>query len=703
MPRWVTPVVLLVLVAVAVAMRLPRLGALAFEVDEGYQLKAVGGILEHGVPRLDTGHAYTRSPPFLYLQALSAWVFGLTPFALRLPAAVFGVLCVPVGYLFGRRLAGPAVGWGLAVMLAVSGFHVELSRYGRFYTLFQMTFMLAVLAFYLGYVRRVRGDAAGATGTRPPRNTRWRLAFWSLTLFAITLHDTAVFLGLCFATLLVAAGYTWRQRGLLLAEAGVIGLAWVGYRQALGWWTRSLSDPSLVVVKRATANRLQSDVPAGRLTNFIPDLALPRFDYFRALVTEHPIWTVPLVVVFILLVVSVGWLAKRNEREDERRGRGRTTGPAALGVLILTAAVTQQGALAVLLGVLYLALFVWRRGELYRPLPVLVFGGGVLILVLHAAINVKVMHYGRARGVLLLFDFPDWNRYLLGWLWQGWPLILLAMPAGLVCLASTARDAAGRATGAWLLIGLLFLGMSLGGVAEGKFNESRYFFQLYPVVLITFAAALLALGGVIARPLRSPGGRSVVLAVTVAVGLFSSPDLNPLNTWSIHQRQYGEPRNPVRSVYNLYRFAGFHQDLETVGRYVAERRRPGDKVLAVGPPPRGVVLSFYAGGIDYHVAPPGVITVKSVDDAGRWHDPVTGAELIDDAVRLRAVVEATRRSGGRLWVINNELMADPMLYFLPPEVMHAVFELTPARLVEGSDGSSFVGVVEPLEQEQRKR
>ena len=558
--RWLTVAGLLVLIAVAAMLRMPQLGALAFEVDEGYQLKGVGGILKHGVPRLDTGHAYTRSPPFLYLQAWCASVFGLTPFALRLPAAVFGVLCVPVGYVFGRRLVGPAVGWGLAVMLAVSGFHVELSRYGRFYTLFQMAFMLAVLAFHLGYVRPRRAgatlDAGGRSGggaepggggtaaapTGHPR--RWRIAFWVFTALAVTLHDTAVILGLCFVSMLVAAGYTWRQRGGLLVGAGVVGTMWIGYREALGRWTKALSDPALVIDHRSSAHRLQSEVPAGRLTNFIPEVALPRFDYFRALVLEHPVWLIPLVAVFVLLVVAVGWLAKRNERVDERRGWGRTVGPAALGVLILTAAVTQQGAIAVLLAVLYLALFVWRRGELYRPLPVLIFGGGLVILMLHAAINVKVMHYGRARGVLVLFDFPDWNRYLLGWLWQGWPLMLLAMPVGLVVLASKARDGAGRPRGAWLVIGLLLLGMSLGGIAEGKFNESRYFFQLYPLVLITFIAALLALGGIIAQPLRPGVGRNLVLAATVAVGLFSSPDLDPLNTWTIHQRHLRRGAEP---------------------------------------------------------------------------------------------------------------------------------------------------------------
>ncbi len=699
LPRWVAVVLLLGLVAAAAALRLPRLGALGFEVDEGYQLKGVGGILAHGVPRLETGHAYTRSPAFLYLQAWCASVWGLTPFALRLPAAVFGVLCVPVGYWFGRRLVGPAVGWSLAVMLAVSGFHVELSRYGRFYTLFQLTFMLAVLAFYFGYMRWGRGVALrrGAGW--------WKAAFWGLTLFALTLHDTAVILGLCFLPLVVAGGYTAAQRAWLLVEAAIVGAAWVGYRQALGAWTAALSDPSLQVVKRATADRLQESAPAGRLTNFIPDVALPTFDYFRALVLYHPRWLIPLTTVFVVALGAVGWLARRRSSGIGPSGGGweggrerRRAGPALLGVLILAAAMTQQGVIAVLLGALYLAWYVRRRADVTRPLPLVVFGGALLILAMHAAVNVKVMHYGRARGVLYLFSFPDWNRYLLSWLWRGWPLILLAMPFGLAALAGKSRDERGRAAGPWLLIGLLLLGMSLGGVAEGKFNEARYFFQLYPIVLITFAAALLALGGVIARPLRGGPGRGAVLAAVVAVGLFSTADLNVIHTRDIHQRQYGEARSPVRSVYNLYRFAGFHQDLETVGRYVAEHRRPGDAVLVVGPPPRGVVLSFYADGIDYHVAPPGVITVKSVDDAGRWHDPVTGAELIDDAVRLRAVVEevaAREGGGGRLWVINNDLMADPMLYFLPESVMDAVFALTPTREVTGRDGSSFVGLVPP--------
>ena len=112
-------VFLLLLVLAGGGLRMVRLGALGLQGDEGYQYQAVEAVLAHGVPRLETGYVYLRSPHFIYAQAGVASVLGLDEVSLRLPAVFFGLLCIPLGYLLGRDLVDVRVGVLLAVMLVL--------------------------------------------------------------------------------------------------------------------------------------------------------------------------------------------------------------------------------------------------------------------------------------------------------------------------------------------------------------------------------------------------------------------------------------------------------------------------------------------------------------------------------------------------------------------------------------------------------
>ena len=77
-----------------------------------------------------------REPLFIYLQAVSMALFGATPYALRLTAAVVGALTVPAIYWMTRetfsRTTLPARWLALwtAIFLAFSYWHISLSRIG---------------------------------------------------------------------------------------------------------------------------------------------------------------------------------------------------------------------------------------------------------------------------------------------------------------------------------------------------------------------------------------------------------------------------------------------------------------------------------------------------------------------------------------------------------------------------------------------
>jgi 4-amino-4-deoxy-L-arabinose transferase-like glycosyltransferase len=117
-----------------------------------------------------------REPLFIYLLSFSIEILGRTPYAVRLPAALLGILNVLAAYALGRALFEGRVGLWMAALTAGSLWAIALSRIGlRASTLPPLAaFMLAALV-------------AGWRGRRP----------WLLAL-------SGALCGLCFYTYLAA-------------------------------------------------------------------------------------------------------------------------------------------------------------------------------------------------------------------------------------------------------------------------------------------------------------------------------------------------------------------------------------------------------------------------------------------------------------------------------------------------------------------
>jgi hypothetical protein len=71
-----------------------------------------------------------REPLFLYGMALALSIFGRTPFAIRVTAAILGTLTIPATFLMGRALFNKRVGLWSAALIAVAPWPISLSRIG---------------------------------------------------------------------------------------------------------------------------------------------------------------------------------------------------------------------------------------------------------------------------------------------------------------------------------------------------------------------------------------------------------------------------------------------------------------------------------------------------------------------------------------------------------------------------------------------
>jgi 4-amino-4-deoxy-L-arabinose transferase-like glycosyltransferase len=223
-------------IALAAALRLFALG----EIPPGlYHDEAFNGL---DALKVLTGQwpiyfaaNHGREPLFIYLIAATVGLLGRTPGALRLTAAICGTLTIPITYLMVRAWFNRRVGLLSAAILAITLWHVHLSRVGfRAITLPLMT----ALALWLG-----------ARAYRSRRRRDWLLAglVYGLCFYAyLPIRLTPITLAI-FALYMLCTGRGDRlwPEGAWFAGAALLTLTPLGI-YTLGHWGVVIGRPGQV-------------------------------------------------------------------------------------------------------------------------------------------------------------------------------------------------------------------------------------------------------------------------------------------------------------------------------------------------------------------------------------------------------------------------------------------------------------------------
>lgn len=142
------------------AIRLYKLGQPSFWIDEAATVLQCRGVWSCGVPKLPNGAVNWDSFPSTYLQSLGFLVTDDPHWAVRLPSAAAGTLCIALAFLVVRVATHKNMP-SLLTAVVVGLLHDQIiwSRQARPYVFAQMFTLMAFAFFLLWHSRRNLGFA----------------------------------------------------------------------------------------------------------------------------------------------------------------------------------------------------------------------------------------------------------------------------------------------------------------------------------------------------------------------------------------------------------------------------------------------------------------------------------------------------------------------------------------------------------------
>jgi hypothetical protein len=647
---------LALIVATGSYLRLADLGALGFRWDEDLSGLAVRAILEQGVPELPSGMVYLRGGLFSYLMAASASLFGFSEFALRLPAALFGVALIVAGYAFAAGLFGRAAGLATAGLIAISFSDIELSRYARFYSAFSVLYVVTLCAVW-----KFRVQAPSTAGG---------VLCVALAILTLSVHDLGYSLALAFFYPLVLRGpsawRTPREWTWPVTASGVLAAFYVGWRE-------------FQLTARTLPAFAQSDGLGAVATPEVDDfqrsfLALPDMPLLVGMLERLP-WLLLLLVVAAVAIALLTTIKLRSPLRDR-----------VLLTVIAACAAVQLFNFALLAA--FVLAFSKRTGvAALRSAEVLL--AGALIAAIFAVWLVAVLATGVELGpfepltlrtaVRELLDYPYFYAF---WGFPNeWPLA--AAVASIGALVAFDRAAArGDAASGFALLALAVPIVS-NALFASPFELFRYNAAFSTMFLVFVALAFLHWRELIPawRPVRPrvlQRRSSAVLGTTMLVVLALAYDLNPLRGWLAVEREYSND-GPLYRAFGLPGYA----DFKTTAGYVARHASPDDLIIT----PDSREYYNYLGRVDLWLRSDRYDDQSYLGEGGKRRDLYVDTPLVMTFAEFEVALATPSRTK---WVLAaSTTLADPQAPVAP--AIRAFLREAEHRVVYvGKDGNRKV-------------
>lgn len=138
---------------IAAALRIYKLGYWSMWIDEIYTINRAQAHFVDPVQVLRNLPGTLWLPVSVILTSISLNWFGVSELSARLPSVLIGIVSIPLLYIPTRKLFGVGAALFLAVLLAVSPWHLFWSQNARFYTALMLFYALAAFSFYFALER----------------------------------------------------------------------------------------------------------------------------------------------------------------------------------------------------------------------------------------------------------------------------------------------------------------------------------------------------------------------------------------------------------------------------------------------------------------------------------------------------------------------------------------------------------------------
>ena len=535
------PLLVLLLTAIAALPRLYHLGDLGFYMDEETTSFASRSMAETGEPKMPGGMPYYRSLPHTWLNSISANTFGLNnEFSYRLPAALFGILTIPLIFLLARPFTGTSIAFLAALLLALSEWHIITSRQARMYAPF-LFFYVACSFSILRWARR---------------DTFWYLAI-SIILFitAASFHKLGVFLAFIpFITLFIKDYATTPQYKLILFSiiSGVITYFY-GEIFVSGPYTQWRETYGIGVAEISAS---------------------------KSLLLQYPVTGLQLAQGITGILLGI-WLAIKSSFTDNANGKEfRFLARYSLAILLTGLAATGHlhGALLsfLLLLLLYPESLNHYLQRTWKPLI-------AISTVATITAVLTITEYGIIPGIksLLMFPYPNWIT--LNTLTSGITLLFILAMLYLAAIKKTASNSDMRILLVISLFPLILVGIFM------KWAAARYLLQAYPFILIISVYALYTPAHkFFQQRYANAGVPAFVFTCLIGLsGLLGGHGL--ITAYKAGTIDYGDRLNEAALIFPFY------PDHKSPGLFVAKHRKDNDIVIAEDV----LTQRWYAGKIDY--------------------------------------------------------------------------------------------------------
>lgn len=144
---------LLILILIGFSVRLYRLGALSLWYDENITGSVLRRIHETGIPLEPSGaRYYWRGVTFHYFVSIFTLIFGLTEFWLRFPNVLLGIGVIFLTFLLSKKI-NKYLALLTVLFLVFCPYHIEYSRFSRFYMMNTFLYLLTLVSVYKGFLQ----------------------------------------------------------------------------------------------------------------------------------------------------------------------------------------------------------------------------------------------------------------------------------------------------------------------------------------------------------------------------------------------------------------------------------------------------------------------------------------------------------------------------------------------------------------------